>query len=31
MLISYIQNAVRLAKYEILDDGQYSGEGESDL
>ena len=26
MLISYIQNAMRLAKYEILADGQYYGE-----
>jgi predicted RNase H-like HicB family nuclease len=26
MLISYIQNAMRLAKYEILEDGQYYGE-----
>jgi predicted RNase H-like HicB family nuclease len=26
MLITYIQNAMRLAKYEILDDGQYYGE-----
>ena len=26
MLITYIQNAMRLAKYEILEDGQYYGE-----
>jgi len=26
MLIAYIQNAMRLAKYEILEDGQYYGE-----
>jgi predicted RNase H-like HicB family nuclease len=26
MLITYIQNAMRLAKYEILADGQYYGE-----
>jgi len=26
MLISYIQNAMKLAKYEILTDGQYYGE-----
>jgi predicted RNase H-like HicB family nuclease len=26
MLISYIQNAMRLAKYEIIADGQYYGE-----
>lgn len=26
MLISYIQNAMKLAKYEILKDGQYYGE-----
>ena len=26
MLIIYIQNAMRLAKYEILEDGQYYGE-----
>ena len=26
MLISYIQNAMKLAKYEILEDGQYYGE-----
>jgi predicted RNase H-like HicB family nuclease len=26
MLITYIQNAMRLAKYEILQDGQYYGE-----
>jgi predicted RNase H-like HicB family nuclease len=26
MLITYIQNAMRLAKYEILTDGQYYGE-----
>jgi len=26
MLINYIQNAMRLAKYEILEDGQYYGE-----
>jgi predicted RNase H-like HicB family nuclease len=26
MLISYIQNAMRLAKYEIIEDGQYYGE-----
>lgn len=26
MLITYIQNAMRLAKYEILKDGQYYGE-----
>jgi len=26
MLITYIQNAMRLANYEILDDGQYYGE-----
>jgi len=26
MLISYIQNAMRLAKYEILEDGQYYSE-----
>lgn len=26
MLTSYIQNAMRLAKYEILEDGQYYGE-----
>lgn len=28
MLISYIQNATKLAKYEILEDGQYYGETE---
>lgn len=26
MLTSYIQNAMKLAKYEILEDGQYYGE-----
>jgi predicted RNase H-like HicB family nuclease len=26
MLISYIRNAMKLAKYEILEDGQYYGE-----
>ena len=26
MLITYIQNAMRLAKYEILEDGEYYGE-----
>jgi len=26
MLIAYIQNAMRLAKYKILTDGQYYGE-----
>jgi predicted RNase H-like HicB family nuclease len=26
MLITYIQNAMRLAKYVILEDGQYYGE-----
>jgi predicted RNase H-like HicB family nuclease len=26
MLITYIQNAMQLAKYEILEDGQYYGE-----
>ena len=26
MLITYIQNAMRLAKYEILEDGGYYGE-----
>ncbi len=26
MLISYIQNAMKLAKYEILEGGQYYGE-----
>ena len=26
MLISYIQNAMKLANYEILEDGQYYGE-----
>jgi predicted RNase H-like HicB family nuclease len=26
MLISYIQNAMRLAKYEILENGQFYGE-----
>jgi predicted RNase H-like HicB family nuclease len=26
MLISYIRNAMKLAKYEILGDGQYYGE-----
>ena len=26
MLITYIQSAMRLAKYEILEDGQYYGE-----
>jgi predicted RNase H-like HicB family nuclease len=26
MLITYIQNAMRLAKYEILKEGQYYGE-----
>lgn len=26
MLITYIQNAMRLAKYEILENGQYYGE-----
>ena len=26
MLIAYIQNAMRLAKYEILKEGQYYGE-----
>jgi predicted RNase H-like HicB family nuclease len=26
MLISYIQNAMKLAKYEILEDGQFYGE-----
>ena len=26
MLITYIQNAMRLAKYEILEDGKYYGE-----
>ena len=26
MLITYIQNAMRLAKYEILEDGQFYGE-----
>jgi predicted RNase H-like HicB family nuclease len=26
MLISYIQNAMKLATYEILEDGQYYGE-----
>ena len=26
MLLSYIQNAMRLAKYEILEDGKYYGE-----
>ena len=26
MLLSYIQNAMRLAKYEILEDGGYYGE-----
>jgi predicted RNase H-like HicB family nuclease len=26
MLTTYIRNAMRLAKYEILDDGQYYGE-----
>lgn len=26
MLITYIQNAMRLAKYEILEDGAYYGE-----
>jgi predicted RNase H-like HicB family nuclease len=26
MLISYIHNAMKLAKYEILEDGQYYGE-----
>jgi len=26
MLIAYIQNAMKLAKYEILADGQYYGE-----
>jgi predicted RNase H-like HicB family nuclease len=26
MLITYIQNTMRLAKYEILEDGQYYGE-----
>ncbi len=26
MLISYIQNTMKLAKYEILEDGQYYGE-----
>ena len=29
MLISYIQNAMKLARYEILADGQYYGEIES--
>jgi predicted RNase H-like HicB family nuclease len=26
MLITYIQNAMRMAKYEILENGQYYGE-----
>jgi predicted RNase H-like HicB family nuclease len=26
MLIAYIQNAMRMAKYEILEDGQFYGE-----
>lgn len=26
MLVTYIQNAMRLAKYEILEDGSYYGE-----
>lgn len=26
MLIAYIQNAMKLAKYELLEDGQYYGE-----
>lgn len=26
MLITYIQNAMKLAKYEILDNGQYYGD-----
>ena len=26
MLIAYIQNAMKLARYEILEDGQYYGE-----
>lgn len=26
MLLSYIHNAMRMAKYEILEDGQYYGE-----